>query len=451
VYGVDSADLTTAAYLLGIAHPPGAPAYLLVGHLFTWLPIGDVGYRVNLFSAVAGALACFFVYRVVVRLGGDAWLALATAWVVASSYYVWTASVAAEVYAPQACLFAALIAMALRWRCRPTTALLCLLCWLAGIGLGIHLSLALALPGVAVVALAPPLPFRPRPGPLLAAALCGLLGVAVYAYLPLRYVSDLPLNPARDYWQVDLTTARGLWWMISGEGFRGRFAGGPPAAPVAQIASFAYLLWSNFLGLPALLALVGIAVELRRRPWIHLGLLLVLLGNLAFYLAYGAGDRQTMILPAYLLWGIWIGFGARAAARWIAAGLGLGAAPLLAPAVLGCVVALLVLVNYRFIDASRDRSARERGEAILSGLESGAVFFGAWPDLRLVEYFQHVEGQRRDLRPDDTFFVSDAERRRRIAAALQTGRPVYVTACRDLPDSTLRCDPQPDCQCYRLR
>jgi hypothetical protein len=118
--------------------------------------------------------------------------------------------------------------------------------------------------------------------------------------------------------------------------------------------------------------------------------------------------------------------------------------------VLGCVVALLVLINYRFIDASHDRSARERGEAILNGLDPNAVFFGAWSDLRLVEYFQHVEGVRRDIQPDDAFFISDAERRQRIAAALQTGRPVYVTACRDLPEGNLRCAYQPDCECYRL-
>lgn len=415
------------------------------------MPIGDVGYRVNLFSAVAGALACFFVHRGVVRLGGEVWLGLATAWLVASSYYVWTASVAAEVYAPQACLFAALIVLALRWRSAPSTPLFCLLCWLAGLGLGVHLSLAVVLPGLALVTLAPPLPVRLSAGLLCAGALCGLLGAAVYAYLPLRYLSDLPLNPARDYWQVDLTSAKGLWWMISGAGFRSRFATNPPVPLAAQGVAFAYLLWSNFLGLPALLGILGMVVELRQRAWIHVGLLLILLGNLVFYAAYGAGDKQTMILPAYLLWGIWIGFGARAAARWIAANLALGNTPLLAPGLLVCVVALLVLVNHRFIDASRDRSARDRGEAILSGLDSGAVFFGAWSDLRLVEYLQYVEGLRRDIQPDDAFFVSDAERRRRIAAALHTGRPVYLTACRDLPEGNLRCDYRPDCHCYRLR
>src|SRR5215472_4385588 len=128
VYGVDSADLTTAAYLLGIAHPPGAPAYLLLGHVFTWLPIGDVGYRVNLLSVASGALASFFLFRIVTRLSDDPWLGLATAWLVATTYYVWTAAVAAELYAPQACVVAALIALALRWRAAPWPPLFFLLC-----------------------------------------------------------------------------------------------------------------------------------------------------------------------------------------------------------------------------------------------------------------------------------------------------------------------------------
>jgi hypothetical protein len=452
VYGVDSADLTTAAYLLGIAHPPGAPAYLLLAHAFTWLPIGDVGYRVNLLSCAAGALASFFVYRIVLRLSGDAWLGVATAWLIATSYYVWTASVAAELYAPQGCVVAALIALALRWRAAPSAPLFCGLGLLAGLGLGVHLSLVLMLPGLAVVALAPPSPARRRPGVLLAGALCGALGASVYAYLPLRYLSDLALNPARDYWQVDLASWSGFWWMVSGAGFRRHLLGVAVPSLPAEVATFAYRVWSNFLGLPALLGLVGLAVELRRRPWVHAGLLLMLLGHVAFYLTYAARDKEAMFLPAYLLWGIWIGLGARAAAGWIARSLlGTADVPWLGAAALACIVALLVLVNYRFADVAADRSARQRGEAILGALAPDAIFVGAWSDLRLVEYLQHVEGRRPDIAPVDAFFSPTAERARRIAAALETGRPVYVTACRNLPDPRITCAYERACECYRLR
>jgi hypothetical protein len=451
VYGVDSADLTTAAYLLGIAHPPGAPAYLLLAHAFAWLPIGDVGYRINLLSAVAGAGASFFLYRIVARLSDDVWLGVATAWLVAATYYVWTAAVAAELYAPQGCVVAALIALALRWRERPRLPLFCALCLLAGLGLGVHLSLVLMLPGLAVLALMPPPRVARWPALLLAGAGCGVLGAAVYAYLPVRFLAGLTLNPARDYWQIDLASWGGFWWMISGAGFRHSFFGVAAPALPAEVATFLYRLWSNFLGLPTLLGAVGLAVELRRRRWVHLGLLLMLLGHLAFYLSYGARDKETMFLPAYLIWGIWIGLGARAVGGWIApALLGSADAPLLAPATLVCIAALLALVNSRYVDASQDRSARARGVAILAELAPDAVFVGAWPDLRLVEYLQQVEGQRRDVQPVDTFFVPSAERTRRIAAALQSGRPVYVSACRDLPDAAIQCEYRPACDCHRL-
>ena len=451
VYGVDSADLTTAAYLVGIAHPPGAPAYLLLGHVFAWLPLGDVGYRLNLLSVTAGALTGFFVYRILMRLDGAAPLALATAWLLAASYYVWTAALAAELYAPQGCVVAALIALALRWRAEGGAAVFCLLCLLAGLGLGVHLSLVLMLPGLALLALAPPGRAVRRPTLLLAGALCGALGAAVYVYLPLRFRADLPLNPARDYWQVDLASWDGFWWMVSGAAFRRNFFDVGAAGLPAELATFVYRLWSNFLGLPALLGAVGLAVELRRRPWIHLGLLLMLLGHLAFYLSYGARDKETMFLPAYLIWGIWIGLGARAVARWVGAAIGSGEVPLLAPAALLVMAALMVMVNYRFADASHDRSARERGEAILGELAPGAVFVGAWADVRLVEYLQQVEGRRPDVQPVDTFFASTAERARRIAAALQAGRPVYVSTCRDLPDPAIQCEYRAACDCHRLR
>lgn len=449
VYGVDSADLTTAAFLLGIAHPPGSPAYLLIAHAFTWLPVGDVGYRVNLLSVVSGALASHFLFRVVRRLSGATSLALLTALCVAASYYVWSACIAAELYAPQACVLAALLALALRWRERQRPALLCAIAALAGIGLGVHLSLVLMLPGLAALVVAPPVQVWRRARVLVAAAASGLLGAGVYLYVPWRARAALPLDPARAYWGVDLTTWSGWWWMVSGAGFHERFFAAAPDA--AALATLAYRLWSNFLGLPALLGLAGLFTGLRRDPWVHGALLAMLAGHLAFYLAYGAPDVASMFLPAYVLWGIWLGLGMQALAVRLAPPLGGVDATRLAGAALASLAALLVLVNYRWVDASDDWSARERGAGILAALAPSAVFVGSWSDVRLVEFLQHVEGQRRDVEPVDTFFTGDGIRAERIRAALAAGRPVYVSTCRDLPDPALRCEYDPRCECHRLR
>ncbi len=54
---VDSGELIVAAQTLGIAHPPGFPLYVLLAHVATLLPIGNVAVRVNFASAVFAALA----------------------------------------------------------------------------------------------------------------------------------------------------------------------------------------------------------------------------------------------------------------------------------------------------------------------------------------------------------------------------------------------------------
>ncbi len=61
----DMGELTTTSYVLGIAHNTGYPLYILLGKLFTFLPFGDVAYRVNLMSAVFAALTVSLVFLII--------------------------------------------------------------------------------------------------------------------------------------------------------------------------------------------------------------------------------------------------------------------------------------------------------------------------------------------------------------------------------------------------
>src|SRR5918997_3253217 len=49
---LDAVMLQMQVAVLGNTHPTGYPTYLALTHVFTYLPVGDVGYRVNLGSAV---------------------------------------------------------------------------------------------------------------------------------------------------------------------------------------------------------------------------------------------------------------------------------------------------------------------------------------------------------------------------------------------------------------
>ncbi|MFH1823808.1 MAG: tetratricopeptide repeat protein [Candidatus Firestonebacteria bacterium] len=62
VYVGDSGEIITAAYYLGIPHPPGYPLYTMLGKIFSTLPLSNIAYRVNLTSAFFGSLTIFILF-----------------------------------------------------------------------------------------------------------------------------------------------------------------------------------------------------------------------------------------------------------------------------------------------------------------------------------------------------------------------------------------------------
>src|SRR5687767_15528749 len=66
----DSAEFQTLSYTLGMTHPSGYMTQIMLGKLFTYIPVGNIAYRVNLMSVFFGALAVAQVYLIVRILGG---------------------------------------------------------------------------------------------------------------------------------------------------------------------------------------------------------------------------------------------------------------------------------------------------------------------------------------------------------------------------------------------
>lgn len=119
----DGGEFQFVPYILGIAHPTGYPLYLLLGWAWSHiLPLGDVAYRMNLFSAFWAALAVgltyptavYFVKRGAPGIGGiPARLAAVTATAIfAVGQTFWSQAVIAEVYSFNA-FFVALILLLL--------------------------------------------------------------------------------------------------------------------------------------------------------------------------------------------------------------------------------------------------------------------------------------------------------------------------------------------------
>jgi hypothetical protein len=174
-------------------------------------------------------------------------------------------------------------------------------------------------------------------------------------------------------------------------------------------------------------------VTLLRRDWrLGLALLLMFLFSAGFYIGYRVLDKNTMFLPAYLIWAIWLGVGYQSILDWleedrsVARGRQLMGGLFVALAIAAC------LWNLPLASRAHDTSARLRGERALEVAAPDALIFGWWETVPLVQYLQLVEGRRPDVQAINRFLISYDD----MVALIEreaAHRPVYI----DSPTSAM--------------
>ena len=386
--GYDGGDLITAAYTLGIPHPTGYPTYMLLGHLITQLPLGDVAYRMNLLSALCAALAVALCYATAVALlepdGSARLAALSAALLLATSRIFWSQAVITEVYALNALLFCATLYLALRGLAHPAgscdsadhglwRALLAALAVLYGLSLGNHLTMLFSAPlllDVCVVVWQRRVLSVPRWAGLLGLF---LLGLSVYAYLPLRAGKQSLLN-----WG-DPRTLSGLWWVIGGGIYRQFVLSLPPTLWVQRILAWIGLLRQQFGLAGAALGLLGAWGQSRRSPRTFA----LLFGTAVLYSVYAIGynttDSYVYLLPVYCIYTLWIAHGAQRALMAVARQTAAWQRPL---SILACIVLLALplnslLTNLSIVDLHADRTAYDYGSHALSQVPERSIIVSA--------------------------------------------------------------------------
>ena len=192
----DSPKFQFIGEVLGTAHSPGYPFYVMATWLFTRIDVGTLAYRVNLFSAVCGALSCMCIFLTARRLKVTRLLSLAAALAAATSYPVWSNSVTAEVYT----LAAVLSGMAVYWLIAfaqtGATWRLYAACAMWAMGFGNHLTIVGILPAAVLYGV-----YRDRsvlrPRVAITAAVIGIAGVAQYWFIAIRTMQGAPYLEAR--------------------------------------------------------------------------------------------------------------------------------------------------------------------------------------------------------------------------------------------------------------
>ena len=281
IFLLDSGELTTAAHILGVAHPPGQPLYVILAKAVTLLPFGSVAVRVNLLSALFGAGALVLLYGLTLRAARgedrsrDAWLAPAAAGgalVLAASPALWFQSVRAEVYTLNLALCLAPVFLLAH---RPTAARLGLTALCLGLGLcNHHFLVVLATPAVLWLLVAHPAGralLRSRA--LLLAVVVGLAALTTYALLPLRARLDPALN-----WS-DASNVQGFFDMVTARIFQSSLDPGARAGIGENLQAIGLLFMDHLGPVVPLAGAAGLVLTVLRRPVVGVGLVLLLAGS----------------------------------------------------------------------------------------------------------------------------------------------------------------------------
>ena len=376
----DTSEYIASAYRMSLPHPPGNPLFILIGRVFTLLPIAPtIAERVNLLAAITSALAAGLWFLVAERMLRtwivERWQRLLGAAVAtligATAFTVWNQSVVNEKVYTISLLGLALISwLTLRWLESPdgfrADRILILIAYLLGLGYANHMAGFLAAPAVAVAVL------LRRPGTLvrwkliLVALAAVLLGMTPFATQPIRSAYHPPLNTGEPTGCIERLEASCLFSGETVDRFlpnfnREQYQKPSLAERQAPITAQIGMWWEYFrwqwlrdadrdnARLQRVLAVIFLALGLYG-GWVHwrrdrttfwyfgplmLTLTLVLIYYMNFKLGWTQGerlgvddfsrrevrDRDYFYLWSFSAWGVWAGIGLMALWRELAQGV----------------------------------------------------------------------------------------------------------------------------------
>lgn len=446
----DSLEFQLVTYRLGIAHPTGYPLYTLLGKLFTFIPVGNIAYRVNLMSAFFGAATVALLYLLIlqmyipaipltlnqergnipsflftwpVHLGGiigALWLAVGLVF--------WQQATVAEVYTLNTFFVAALLLVAVLPLKEERK--IGGLAFLFGLSLTHHRTMILLLPALIVYFYLVYGRSLFTPKNLLLGIGWGAIPLLLYLYLPWRgHVGSLD-GAYQNTWA-------GFWRQVSASGY-GLFILDNPFGHERDLAFYWNLLAAQFyITVPGFLGLAYLFRIGRQKLLILTGL--AFLTYLFFNLFYNVTDIEVFFIPIFLLWAAWSGLGAAfllntaATFRYRSWRSGLVA---VFTVIFAFILLYLCLSHRRVIQQQYTWQIHDYGIDILQQplpLQESAIV-GILGEMTLIRYFQQTENRRPDI---ETIAADlEADRLQTVETLLAAGKSVYLT--RELPGAAER-------------
>jgi len=322
----DSGEFITAIQSLGSAHSPGYPLFINYAKPFTYLPFGNIAFRVNIATALSAAIACYGVYLLVSHLLADEvfsedrafsgickrFIALSASLTFAFSARLWLQSNHDKPYPLLSFLSALIFYLLILWResyrkgdDRP--AYIYLGAFLCGLAFGAHQTMVLLLPAYAFLILAMDWRLIRRIKEMTLVVAFAIIGFSIHLHLPVRAAQNPLLN-----WGDPKTLPQFLWHFLR--------RGYPVEKPDRELSLFwtqlnAFNISHEFTWVGVALLLIGMAAFLRKRRDEIIAYLIGVVFFLLVIIGYLNTPAEMIFLneefftPLYLLSSVFIGLG----------------------------------------------------------------------------------------------------------------------------------------------
>jgi len=195
VYGGDVGDLVTAAFVMGVAHPPGYPTFTILGYFLShlWF-VPTPAYGVGLISVFSSIVFLYFYYLLSLRATKNINISILSTLIVAFSYLFWFYSEIAEVFALNNLFAIIIFYFALRFYESKKIKFYFVLLFFIGLSFTHHHTIVLILPSVFFLLLKRKQIILKDKKNILFFIIVLLLGFTPYVYVPFAASNNPVIN-----------------------------------------------------------------------------------------------------------------------------------------------------------------------------------------------------------------------------------------------------------------
>ena len=320
IYGGDAGDLVTAAYLRGVAHPPGYPLYTFIGHLLTKLPFNTVAWRVGLLSSIPSAATLTMLYLLLRMVSKKTILSLVTVSTLGFTYLFWLYAIVPEVFALHTFFVVTLTYLLFLWSGTRNQRYLFLFVFVFGLSLTHHHIILLMIPAFGYwlyrhKKLLPRFSFI---------SISKLIGLFIFGLIPYTYVYFAALSQPPINWENPVTLQQFFRLVTRAEYGTFQLQVSVPhdtvtvLGRVTQIASYVNIVKQDFLIIGLLLIITGAFYQWKTKKdqfWFTFltvfftGPVFIVYAAFPLEKIYEVGVFERFLLASYVFLAVWLLYG----------------------------------------------------------------------------------------------------------------------------------------------